>query len=205
MTQSTMTQPATKQSSTAPSTSTIRQVAWWIRAVGSWLVLLAVLLIVALAVAVPTLSGGTAYTVLSPSMRPTLPPGALIVTRPVQASDLAIGDVVTYQIRSGEPAVITHRIVALRLGADGRVLAQTKGDYNGAADPELVTPEQLRGRLWYAVPALGYVNAAAAGHGRVVVVAGVVVGLIGYAGWMFASSARDRRRLAAAPQADRAG
>ena len=197
MTRSPLTQP--------PSVGhVVGQVVWWVRAVGSWLVLLAVLLIVALAVAVPTLAGGTAYTVLSPSMRPTLPPGALVVTRPVQASDLAIGDVVTYQIRSGEPAVITHRVVALRLTADGEVLAQTKGDFNNAVDPELVQPEQLRGRLWYSVPVLGYVNAAA-GHGRVVVVVGVVVGLVGYAGWMFASSARDRRRLTATPQADRAG
>lgn len=174
----------------------LRQLAWWGRTVGSWFVLLAVLVIVALAVALPTLSGGTAYTVLSPSMRPTMPPGALVVTRPVPAKDLAVGDVVTYQIRSGEAAVITHRVVALRLTADGRVLARTKGDFNGAPDPELVQPEQLRGRLWYSVPYLGYVNSAVAGHGRVVVVGGIVVGLLGYAGWMFTSSARDRRRLA---------
>ena len=128
--------------------------------------------------------------------------GALDDDRPYFVMDYADGGTVATLLADDQrldPAA------ALRLGADGRVLAQTKGDYNGAADPELVTPEQLRGRLWYAVPALGYVNAAAAGHGRVVVVAGVVVGLSGYAGWMFASSARDRRRLAAATQADRAG
>ncbi|HEY0239701.1 MAG TPA: signal peptidase I [Friedmanniella sp.] len=189
------------------SPSTARRLAWWGRAVGSWFVLLAVLLVVAITVAVPVLAGGTAYTVLSSSMRPTLPPGALVVTRPVQANDLAIGDVVTYQIRSGEPAVVTHRVVALRLAADGQVLAQTKGDFNGAPDPELVQPEQLRGRLWYSLPYLGYLNAAVAGHGRVMVVAGVVVGLVAYAGWMFASSARDRRRLPVQvqAQADHAG
>ena len=181
-----------------------RHLAWWSRAVGSWFVLLAVLLVVAIDVAVPTLTGGTAYTVLSSSMRPTLPPGALVVTRPVRAGDLAIGDVVTYQIRSGEPAVVTHRVVALRLTTDGQVLAQTKGDANGAADPQLVQPAQLRGRLWYSVPYLGYLNGAVAGRGRVVVVAAIVVGLVAYAGWMFASAARDRRRLAVQPRSDHA-
>lgn len=201
---STSTQHSTSTPTTTATSSSAGRVLWWVRSVGSWFVLLLVLLVVALTVALPTLAGGTAYTVLTPSMRPSLPPGALIVTRPVQPGDLAVGDVVTYQIRSGEAAVVTHRVVALRLAADGRVLLQTKGDYNAAADPELVQPPQLRGRLWYSVPYLGYLNAGVAGHGRVVVVGLVVVGLLGYAVWMFVSSARDRRRLAAGAQVDRA-
>lgn len=182
-----------------------RQAWWWFRSIGSWMVLLAVLAVVALTVALPTLAGGTAYTVLSPSMRPSLPPGGLVVTRPVQADDLRVGDVVTFQIRSGEPAVITHRVIELRLTADGQTLAQTKGDFNDAIDPDLVKPEQLRGRLWYSVPFLGYVNSAVAGHGRVAIVGVATVGLLAYAGWMLVSASRDRRRLAAVPRVEHVG
>lgn len=199
-----MTRPATTSPTISPTaTPTVRpasvagQALWWVRAVGSWVVLLAVLAVVGLTVALPTLAGGTAYTVLSPSMRPSLPPGALVVTRPVQAADVAVGDVVTYQLRSGEAAVVTHRVTALRLTADGQTLLQTKGDFNGAIDPDLVQPAQLRGRLWYAMPYLGYLNSSVAAHGRVALVGFVVVGLLGYAAWMFVSASRDRRRLAA--------
>lgn len=185
--------------------ATVRQLVWWVRSVGSWLVLLAVLTVVALTVALPTLGGGTAYTVLTPSMRPSLPPGGLVVTRPVQANDLRIGDVVTYQLRSGDPAVVTHRVLALRLTADGQTLAQTKGDFNNAIDPDLVKPEQLRGRLWYSVPFLGYINSTVAGHGRVAIVGLVTVGLLAYAGWMLVSASRDRRRLAAVPRVEHVG
>ena len=61
-------------------------VLWWSRAIGGWLVLLVVAAFVATTVAIPRLAGGTAYTVTSGSMRPNLPPGTLIVTRPADPS-----------------------------------------------------------------------------------------------------------------------
>jgi signal peptidase I len=71
--------------------------------------LLAVLALAVVVIVIPKLSGATPLTVLTSSMEPTLPPGTLIVVQPVDVTDLAVGDVATYQIRSGEPDVITHR------------------------------------------------------------------------------------------------
>lgn len=104
---------------------------------------------------VPRLAGGAAYAVLTSSMEPGLPPGTLVVVRPVPPEELGIGDVVTYQLVSGEPQVVTHRIVGMRVGARGAPVFSTRGDANPAADPEPVQAVQIRGRVWYALPWVG--------------------------------------------------
>jgi len=83
-----------------------------VRAV-SWVVLLGATALVTLAVLVPRVAGATPYTVLTGSMSPAYPPGTLVVVRPVDLADVRVGDVVTYQLRSGEPAVATHRVVGV--------------------------------------------------------------------------------------------
>ena len=168
-------------------------VLWWARAVGGWLVLLVVAAFVVVTVAIPRLAGGTAYTVTSGSMRPGLPPGTLIVTRPADPAALGIGDVITYQAVSGQPALVTHRIIGVGYAASGELTFRTRGDANGTADAKPVRAVQLRGKLWYALPHLGYLNAWANGRYRPVLVSIASALLITYAGWMFVSAARDRR------------
>jgi signal peptidase I len=167
----------------------------WARAVGGWLVLLVVAAFVAATVAVPRLTGGTAYTVTSGSMRPTLPPGTLIVTRPADPTALGIGDVITYQAVSGQPAVVTHRIIGVGYAAGGETTFRTRGDANDTADARPVRAVQVRGELWYALPWAGYLNTWVNGRHRSVLVYAVSALLLGYAGWMFVSAARDRRPL----------
>jgi signal peptidase len=158
------------------------------------MVLLVVAAFVAATVAVPRLAGGTAYTVTSGSMRPTLRPGTLIVTRPADPAALGIGDVITYQAVSGRPAVVTHRIIGVGYAASGEITFRTRGDANRTPDAGPVRAVQVRGALWYSVPYVGYVNTWVAGNTRSVVVYAVSAALLGYAGWMFISAARDRRR-----------
>ncbi len=159
-----------------------------------WAVLLACVAAIAVAVVVPRLGGATPYTVLTGSMRPHLPPGTLVVVRPVAFEDLHLGSVITYQLRSGEPEVVTHRVVAVRTSLRGEVELQTRGDANGAPDEVWVRPEQVRGELWYAVPHLGGLNTLVTGHERQLVTYVVAGGLAGYALLMFAGAARDRSR-----------
>lgn len=175
------------------------ELGWWLRAIGGWCVVLLAVGLVTAAVALPRLAGGTAYTVLTGSMRPSLPPGTLVVTRPVAPETLAIGDVITYQVRSDQPAVVTHRVIALGYAASGEVTVRTRGDANGADDPEQVRAVQIRGRYWYAVPYLGYLNGWVSGSTRVVVLVAAVAGLLLYAMAMFASAARGRRDRSVPP------
>lgn len=144
------------------------------------------------AVLVPRVAGATPYAVQTGSMQPGLPPGSLAVVRPVQPDDVTVGTVVTYQLRSGDPTVATHRVVSIGVDTEGEYRFRTQGDANAAMDPEPVRPVQLKGALWYEVPYLGRVNEYVTGAERQVVMIAVVSGLLLYTAYMFATAARDR-------------
>ncbi|MCR2793301.1 signal peptidase I [Microbacterium sp. zg.Y625] len=161
------------------------------------------ILLLGIAVAVvglPAVVGGTAMTVLTQSMEPRLPPGSLVVIKPTPVDDIAVGDVITYQIRSGEAAVVSHRVVS-KTYADGELTFITKGDNNAAVDPEPVQAVQIRGTLWYSLPLLGWVNNALRGSDRTVVLAVAAGGLFLYAAGSVGSVVREKRRARTADAA----
>ncbi|TFV98511.1 signal peptidase I [Leifsonia flava] len=163
-----------------------------------------VVALAALLIVVPKVGGATPLTVLTQSMEPTLPPGTLVVVGPVKPAEIRVGDVVTYQIRSGEPDVITHRVIDVTSASDGSYSFTLKGDNNAAEDPPVVA-EQIKGRLWYSVPFVGYVSTAVTGDTRSWIVPGLAVALFGYAAFMIVSgvivSMRRRREMDAAEPA----
>ncbi|GAB2974174.1 signal peptidase I [Frigoribacterium salinisoli] len=156
---------------------------------------LAVLLIV-----LPKATGSTPLTVLTGSMEPGLPPGTLLVVRPTPVDQVQVGDVVTYQIASGRPEVVTHRVTGIRSAADGDLRFVLQGDANDEPDAEAVRPEQVRGVLWYSVPLVGWVAQAVTGEARSWIVPLLAAGLLAYAGHMVVSGlleARHARRRGA--------
>ncbi|MDI9899151.1 signal peptidase I [Rhodococcus sp. IEGM 1409] len=167
---------------------------WWIRNIVSWVLLLGVLAILLSTVVVPRLTESTPFTVLTGSMQPTYPPGTLIVVKPQDAAQLRAGDAITYQIESGKPDVVTHRIIMARLNSAGDLTFVTQGDANPIADQNPVVPEQIRGKVWYSVPYIGYVYNAITGQMRSVMLTVVVGALSIYAVFMFVGSVRDRTR-----------
>ena len=159
-----------------------------------WFVIIAAGAVILLGVAAPRLVGGEALTVLSGSMRPGMPPGSLVVVRPVDPATLQIGDVITFQLKSGEPTVATHRITGIGTNTRGERVFTTRGDANDAEDVKAVRAVQVRGERWYWLPYLGRLNSLLTGEQRALI---RVVGaglLIGYALVMFGGSLRDRRR-----------
>ncbi len=156
--------------------------------------LLAVMGIAALAIVVPAVVGGSALTVLTQSMEPGLPPGTLIIIRPADPRDVGIGDVITYQLESGKPTVVSHRVIERRVSTAGEVTFITKGDNNDLADTTPVAPVQIKGELWYAIPYLGYLNNLLDPQTRSWLVPALAIGLFGYAGYLVISSFRDRKR-----------
>ena len=171
-----------------------RRNASWVGQVLAWCVILGAVAVLVVAVLVPRLAGATPYNVLTGSMRPTYPPGTLVVVRSVAPADVAIGDVVTYQLTAGEAEVVTHRVVAIGNDGQGERSFQTQGDTNEAPDEEWVRPVQLKGELWYAVPYLGHVNDLVNGRQRQMAVYVVASLLLCYAAFMFTGSVRDRGR-----------
>ena len=170
-----------------------------------------VVLIGVMAIVIPAATGSTAMTVLTSSMRPSLPPGTLVIVKPIEANDIRIGMPITYQVESGKAVFITHRVTSILNTSDGERAFITKGDANGAADERPVRPEQIRGEVWYSIPYLGWVNTYVGGDNRVWLVPVIAGGLFLYAGYAvassIASSAKRRRagRRVGAVEAEASG
>jgi signal peptidase len=143
---------------------------------------------------VPAVSGASALTVLTNSMAPKFPPGTLLVVRPTAVEDIRIGQVLTYQIESGKPAVVSHRVVQRNLDIDGSVTFITRGDNNEVADPNPVREVQVKGTLWYAIPLLGWVNNVVTGESRAVLIPVAAGLLFAYTAYLVVGSLLSARR-----------
>ena len=147
-----------------------------------------------LVIVLPAVVSGTPLTVLTNSMAPKLPPGTLVVIRPTPIDEIGIGDVLTYQIESGKPALISHRVVTRSMDTNGVTTFTTKGDNNSLADPEPVQEVQIKGTVWYSFPWLGYVNNAINGSARAWIVPLIAGLLFVYGGFTVASAIAARLR-----------
>lgn len=150
----------------------------WLGQALSLVMLCASVLAALVLIVVPIGTGSHTYSVLTSSMAPSYEPGTFLVVRPVDYDTLGMGDVVTYQLRSGEPSVVTHRIVGFSSDQEGNRLLITKGDNNDLVDTDPVREVQVRGSLLYAVPKIGYVANALGQADRSMVVNALAAGLI---------------------------
>lgn len=103
------------------------------------------------------LFGFQVYGVLTGSMEPSYPTGSLIYVRPVDAAELRVNDVITFSQSSG--VVVTHRIVEVVRDESNPYVVRyrTKGDANNAADANLVSSDNIIGKVSFSVPVLGNV------------------------------------------------
>lgn len=131
-----------------------------------WALLLATVAVL-LAVGVGPRTGRyRTLTVLSGSMAPRIPVGALVVDTPEAPSQIRVGQVITYEIPVLDHHVISHRVVQILSGGDQPVI-QTQGDANAAPDPwtaqvtgasawrvRVVVPAAGQAIIWLRRPAL---------------------------------------------------
>jgi putative transposase len=123
----------------------VRSMEWVLVAVPILLVALVSLILVA------PYFGWRVDTVGSGGMEPGLKVGSVVVTRPVQAEEISVGDVITFRSpTSGE--ITSRRVSAVEDGPSFR----TESIANGNADA-FVTPAQgVIGRVCFHVPFAGY-------------------------------------------------
>lgn len=152
-------------------------------------VLVGLLLLVGAVAVVPKVMGGAGLTVLTGSMEPTYSPGDMVISVPQES--YAIGDVVTFQPVSGDPTLVTHRIIAHRTGDEGLSYV-TRGDANGNEDDPIIH-EQVMGKVIYHVPYVGHVSMAVGQH-RTMIVVVAAAGLLVYAVYAIASGMISQRR-----------
>lgn len=109
---------------------------------------------VLLAATLPSFAGFHTATVYGGSMGDALPAGSVAVTRPVDAADLEVGDVIAMGgHEAGLP--LLHRIVAIE-EVDGGRLVTTRGDANQTNDPMPITVSGKGDRVAYHIPWIGY-------------------------------------------------
>lgn len=125
-----------------------------------WAALVVGLVAAAAIAVVPALTGARAMTVLSGSMEPALPVGAVVVAREMPPDQIAVGDVITYTDRDPDsPAtrVVTHRVIDIVQEPEGLAFG-TKGDANNGADPGTTAAADIIGVQWYSVPWVGTIR-----------------------------------------------
>ncbi|RBY86933.1 signal peptidase I [Blastococcus sp. TF02A-26] len=109
-----------------------------LRFTGRWtvrmLVCTAVLSFLGLAVG-PRVADYRTMTMLTGSMAPTIDPGDVVVSTPLDVEDVEVGMVITYHIPIDDHRVVTHRVIEVDRTADGTVAVRTQGDANDAPDP----------------------------------------------------------------------
>jgi len=117
-------------------------------------ILVAIVVLIALIIAGPRLIGFKPYAVLSGSMEPTYHVGSLIYVKPCDASEVQVGDPITF-VFNEDLVVATHRVVRID---ETNQCFYTKGDANNAEDGSPVYFQNLIGKPVFTIPLLGYVS-----------------------------------------------
>jgi signal peptidase I len=93
--------------------------------------------------------------VYSGSMVPQLKVGSLAMEKPVPASTVKVGDVVTFKDPFVPGRLVTHRVIRIFHTSHG-LAYRTKGDANPARDPWTIALPDKVGRVSFDVPYIGY-------------------------------------------------
>lgn len=175
---SVLTEPRAAERRAEPAAA--RDVSFWggmRRGIG-WCIAAVVIAVALAVVVVPRLVDAVPLTILSGSMQPLYRPGDMVISQRTTPDLIEVGDVVTFQPVSGNPILITHRVIAKTVG-DAGIGFITRGDANGAAD-EPIAGEQVRGRVLYAVPLVGHLTRAIPDAARGPLIATLGIGLLAW-------------------------
>jgi signal peptidase I len=145
-------------------------------------------------VLVPRIAGATPYTILTGSMEPDMPPGTIVVVKPLPFDEIRQGDVITYQIESGKPMVVTHRVVGVDVVA-GETRLVTQGDANNAPDAVSVREVQVKGVVWYHVPWVGHATSLLDDSSKGIAVRVLGGALLAYAVFVVSSLLFRRKKV----------
>lgn len=132
----------------------------------------------ALAMSVPVVFGYQSLTMLSGSMEPTLPTGAVVLDETIRPLDARPGDVLTFTDPAKPRRLLTHRLTSISV--DGNLaLMETLGDANDASEKWSIPLDGTVGRVKVCIPYVGYVRAWVHQHaGRATLLLGLaIVGL----------------------------
>ncbi len=95
--------------------------------------------------------------IISGSMMPKIDIGDIVIVQKTEPDQVTVGDII--QFREIEQDVrINHRVIEIRKDERGLPLFITKGDANQNPDSDPVIAEQLKGKVVYVVPKVGWIT-----------------------------------------------
>ena len=103
----------------------------------------------------------SAYTIVSPSMVPSINVLDVVVTMRVNSpEDLKKGDIVTFNSTDYRYSGVrvTHRIYDIEKTSNGEYLFTTKGDNNNTPDSSRISFNEIYGRVLFRIPKIGYIQ-----------------------------------------------
>ncbi len=92
--------------------------------------------------------------ILSGSMRPTIDVGDIVLVREISIDNIKEDDVIEYML-GNTPYV--HRVIDIQQEGNATVLI-AKGDDNSSPDPEPVRAEQIKGKVQFRIPKVGWAS-----------------------------------------------
>jgi signal peptidase len=121
---------------------------------GLWYGVLAFVLAIVAAIALPFALGQRPYTVLSGSMEPAIGTGDIVVVERLAPAEARVGDVVTFSDPKSSGRLITHRVRSSR-PRGGQFDFVTKGDANNTVERWRIPADGVISRVRYRVPEVG--------------------------------------------------
>ena len=103
----------------------------------------------------------SAYTIVSPSMVPSINVLDVVVTMRVNnPEDLKKDDIITFNSTDYRYSgvLVTHRIIDIEKTTNGEYLYTTKGDNNNTQDSSRISFDEIYGRVLFRIPKIGYVQ-----------------------------------------------
>jgi len=89
--------------------------------------------------------------IVTGSMEPEIKAGDMVLVKKADNKEIKIGDIIEFRYNQ---IMVTHRVVDIK--SEDALMYQTKGDNNPSADHELVSPQQVRGKVVAVIPKMGW-------------------------------------------------
>lgn len=144
-----------------------------------------------------SMGGYSFFRVVTGSMEPTIPVGALLVNQKADIGDISINDIVCYRAMEEDHygVTVTHRVTNVLQDGEGKVYLETKGDANLTADLYYVEQENLIGRVvWYSKEESVVTNIVSFLGGGLGFLACILIPVLVIAGMVLSNTVRSLQR-----------
>lgn len=121
----------------------------------SYIILGLVIVFFALALIVPKIYTGHLAIVRSSSMEPAIQAGSLALMMPVDPLKVRVGDIIVFAPWNDPDVTVSHRVIG-RFYEEGELYFATKGDAVEDPDPDAVPAENVKGKVIFDIPYLGF-------------------------------------------------